>query len=128
MVKLWTFLGTAAATWAAVWVVDGFEFSGEWWQVLIVAIAIGLANAVLRPILKLISFPLIAATLGLFRIVVNAVVLQLVVWLAGPDLLDLGLTSDGFFRSTLWASIIISVVGWVIGLVMPDDGHMSRTT
>lgn len=123
-----TLLGTAASVWAAVWLIDGFEFSGSWWQFLIVAAIVGLANAVVKPFVKLISLPLIALTLGLFLIVVNAVILQLVIWLAGPDVLDLGLTSDGFFWSTFWASIVISVAGWILGIVLPDEGRMSRTT
>lgn len=128
MAALITFLGTAASVWAAVAIVDGFEFDGSIWQFLIVAIIIGLANAVLKPILKLFSLPLIVLSLGLFLIIVNALVLQFAVWLGGPDVLDLGLTSDGFFWSTFWASIVISVVGWVLGILLPDDGRMSATT
>ncbi len=128
MTVILTLLGTAASVWAAVWLVDGFEFSGDWWQFLVVALIVGLANAFAKPFLKLISLPLIALTLGLFLIIVNALILQFSVWLAGPDVLDLGLTSDGFFWSTFWASIVISVAGWILGLVVPDRGGMSRTT
>lgn len=123
-----TLLGTAASVWVADWLVDGFEFEGEWWQFLIVAAIVGVANAVIKPILQFFSLPLIALTLGLFLIIVNALILQLAVWLAGPDVLDLGLTSDGFFWSTFWASIVISIVGWFLGLLLPDQGRMSRTT
>ena len=128
MARIFTILGTAAALWIAVWLIDGFEFDGEWWQFLLVAVIVGLANAIVKPLLKLISLPLVALTFGLFLVVVNAIILQLVVWISGPDLLDLGLTSDGFFWSTFLASIIVSVAGWVIGLLIPDDGGMSRTT
>ncbi|HZD22018.1 MAG TPA: phage holin family protein, partial [Acidimicrobiia bacterium] len=75
-------LGTAASLWVAVWLIDGFEFTGEWWQFLIAAAIVGLANAIVKPILKLFSLPLVLLTLGLFLIVVNAVVLQLAVWLS----------------------------------------------
>lgn len=121
-------LGTAASVWVAVWLIDGFEFSGEWWQFLIVAAIVGLANAIVKPILKLLSLPIIVLTLGLFLIVVNALVLQFSVWLSGPDVLDLGLTSDGFFWTTFLASIVVSVVGWIIGAILPDDRGMSRAT
>lgn len=121
-------LGTAGALWVATWLVSGFDFEGEWWQFLIVALILGLANAIVKPILKLFSLPLIVLTLGLFLIIVNALVLQLVVWLSGPDVLDLGLVSDGFFWSTFWASIVVSVVGWLIGIVVPDDGRIARMT
>lgn len=114
-----SFLATAASLWVAVWIVDGFEFSGEWWQFLIVAAIMGLANAVVKPILRLFSLPLILLTLGLFLLVVNAIVLSLVVWLSG--VFDLGLTSDGFFWETFLASIVVAIVGWVIGAILPDD-------
>lgn len=112
-------LATAASLWVAVWMVDGFEFSGEWWQFLIVAAILGVANAVVKPILKLFSLPLILLTLGLFLLVVNAIVLSLVVWLSG--VFDLGLTSEGFFWETFLAAIVVSIVGWIIGAVIPDD-------
>lgn len=119
-------LGTAASVWVAVWLIDGFEFTGEWWQFLIVAAIVGLANAIVKPILKLLSLPIVILTLGLFLIVVNALVLQLAVWLSGQ--FDLGLTSDGFFWDTFLASIVISIVGWIIGAILPDEGRISRTT
>ncbi len=123
-----SFLGTAASLWVAVWWIDGFEFNGEWWQFLIVAAIVGLANAIVKPILNLLSLPLVVLTLGLFMIVVNALVLQFSVWLSGPDVLDLGLTSEGFFWTTFLASIVVSVVGWLIGVILPDDGGTARMT
>lgn len=114
-----SFLATAASLWVAVWIVDGFEFSGQWWQFLIVAAIMGLANAVVKPILRLFSLPLILLTLGLFLLVVNAIVLSLVVWLSG--VFDLGLTSDGFFWETFLAAIVVAIVGWIIEAILPDD-------
>ena len=121
-------LGTAASVWVAVWLIDGFEFAGEWWQFLIVAVIVGLANAIVKPILRLLSLPLVVLTLGLFLVIVNALVLQLVVWLSGPDVLDLGLTSEGFFWTTIFASVVVSVVGWILGILLPDDGRIARAT
>lgn len=126
MAFLLTWLGTAAALWIAVWMIDGFDFTGAWWQFLIVAAILGLANAIVKPILRLLSLPIVVLTLGLFLIVVNALVLQLVVWLS--DAMDLGLTSDGFFWDTFLASIVVSLAGWLIGVILPDDGKMSRAT
>ncbi|MGH3649832.1 MAG: phage holin family protein [Acidimicrobiia bacterium] len=115
-----SFLTTAASLWVAVWLVNGFEFDGEWWQFLIAAAIMGLANAIAKPILKLFSLPLIILTLGLFLLIVNALVLQLVVWLSGPDVFELGLTSTGFFWATFWASVVVSIAGWLIGVILPD--------
>ena len=113
-------LSTAASLGVAVWLVGGLEFSGDWWEFLIVAAIMGLANAFARPVITFFSIPFIIVTLGLFLLIVNALVLQLVVWLAGPSVLDLGLTSTGFFWATFWGSVVISVVGWIIGLALPD--------
>ena len=74
-----TFLATAVSLWVAVWLVDGLEFDGEWYQFLIIAAIMGLANTIVKPILKLFSLPLILLTLGLFLLIVNALVLQLVI-------------------------------------------------
>jgi putative membrane protein len=115
-----SFLATAASLALAVWIVDGLEFTGEWWEFLIVAAILGLANAIVKPILRLLSLPLIAITLGLFLFVVNAIVLQLVVWLSGPDLMDLGLTSTGFFWATFLGALVVSIAGWLIGVIIPD--------
>ena len=115
-----TLLSTAASLGVAVWLVGGLEFSGVWWEFLIVAAIMGLANAFARPIITFFSLPFIIVTLGLFLLIVNALVLQLVVWLSGPSVLDLGLTSTGFFWATFWGSVVISVVGWIIGLALPD--------
>ena len=115
-----TLLSTAASLWVAVWLVSGLEFSGVWWQFLIVAAIMGLANAFARPVITFFSIPFIIVTLGLFLLIVNALLLQLVVWLSGPSVLDLGLTSTGFFWATFWGSVVISLVGWILGLVLPD--------
>ena len=119
MAFLFRVLGTAAALWVAVWLVDGFEFDGEWGQFLIVAAIMGVANAVVKPVLKLFSLPLILLTLGLFLLVVNAIVLALVVALSGA--FELGLTSEGFFWETFLASIVVSIVSWILGAALPED-------
>jgi len=115
---IFSFLATAASLGVAVWLIDGLHFDGEWYQFLLVAAIMGLANAIVKPILKLFSLPLILLTLGLFLVVVNALVLALVIWLSG--VFELGLTSDGFFWSTFWAAVVISLVGWLLDFVLPD--------
>ena len=115
---IFSFLATAASLGVAVWLIDGLHFDGEWYQFLLVAAIMGLANAIVKPILKLFSLPLILLTLGLFLVVVNALVLALVIWLSG--VFELGLTSDGFFWSTFLAAVVISLVGWLLDFVLPD--------
>ncbi len=112
------FLVSAAALWVAVWWIDGFTFDGEWWQFLIVTLIMGVVNAIVKPIIKLFSLPLIILTLGLFLLVTNALALQLTVWLS--DSMDLGLASEGFFWTTFLAAIVISVVAWLLEVILPD--------
>jgi putative membrane protein len=119
-------LTTAASLWVAVWLVNGLEFDGEWWAFLVIAAIMGLANATARPLLALFSLPLIVLTLGMFLLIVNALVLQLVVWMSGPDVFDLGLTSTGFFWATFWGSIVVSVAGWAISTILPDPKKKKR--
>lgn len=120
MYALLRFLASAAALWVAVWWVDGFEFDGAWWQFLIAAAIMGVVNAIARPIIGFFSLPFIIVTLGLFLLVVNALALQLTVWLSGPDVFDLGLTSTGFFWTTFLAALTISIVSWLLDLIVPD--------
>ena len=86
---------TMAALWVAVWIISGLDFVGNFWGFLAVSVLIVLANAIVKPILNFFSMPLVILTLGLFLLITNALALQLVVWLSGPERLDLGLTSTG---------------------------------
>jgi putative membrane protein len=99
----------AAALWVAVQLVPGLDFDGSIPTLLLIALILGVVNAVVKPILTLISIPLIVLTLGLFLLVVNAITLHLVVWLS--ESFDLGLTSDGF-GSTFLAAVVVSLVVW----------------
>lgn len=111
---------TAAGVWVAVRLVPGLEFDGSNWAFLGVAILVALSNMVVKPILKVLSFPAILLTLGLFLLIINAVVLQLVVWLAAPERLDLGLTSTGFFWATFLGALVISIVSGILELFIRD--------
>lgn len=121
MERVLTFLVTAGSLWVAVWIVDGLQFTGEWWEFLIVAAILGVANAIVKPVLTIFSLPFIILTLGLFLVIVNSLTLQFTVWLSGPDVFDLGLTSDGFWWSTVFGAVIISIAGWIIGAIVPED-------
>ena len=109
---------TMAALWVAVWILNGLDFTGNFWGFLAVSVLIVLANAIVKPIMNFFSLPLVILTLGLFLLVTNALALQLVVWLSGPDRLDLGLTSTGFFWATFLGALVISVVRWLIDAIV----------
>jgi len=101
---------TAAAFAVAAWLIPSFEVKGGFFTYLWVALIFGVVNAVLGPILQLISLPLTILTLGLFALVVNGVVLTVVAGLS--DKLDVG----GFGWSIL-AALVISVVSALLGFV-----------
>lgn len=103
----------AAAIAAAAWIVPGIDVRGEAWIALAVsAVALGLVNAVVRPVLLLLTLPITLLTLGLFLFVVNALTLMLASWLT-TRVFGVGLVIDGFWSALVGASII-SVVGVVL--------------
>lgn len=99
----------AAALWASVAIVPGLNFDGTIPALLGIALVLGVINAVVRPILTVLSLPLILVTLGLFLLVVNAVTLWIVIAISGS--LDLGLSSASF-GATFLGALIISLVAW----------------
>jgi len=93
----------AVAVWAAIVIVPGLSAEDEWTVYLWVALILGLVNALIAPVLKLLTCPLILLTLGLFTLVINGAML----WLAGVISREVGL---GFYVRDLWAAILGSLV------------------
>jgi putative membrane protein len=104
----------ALALTAAAWLLDGIVLSGGFFDVLLVAFVFGLLNAILKPLLLLFSLPLIVLTLGLFALVVNALMLMIT-----SRLLD-DFEVAGFWTAVL-GSIVISLVTMVLGGVLKDE-------
>lgn len=102
----------AAAVWVAAEVLPGIRLEG-WGSTLIVALILGLLNLYVRPVLFWLSIPATILTLGLFLIVLNAMLLGLADWIANIDD-DIRFDVEGVFDAILGA-IIISVVSTVIG-------------
>src|SRR6476646_1487166 len=71
------------AIFAAVYLVPGITFTGQGWELGLVAAVFALVNIGLRPLLALLTCPLIILTLGLFGLVINALLLMLTAWIAG---------------------------------------------
>jgi putative membrane protein len=82
-----------------------------------VAIIFGLVNAFVRPILRLLTLPLVVLTLGLFLLVLNALMLLLTEWIAKQ--FDLAFQVDGFWSAVLGA-LIVTIVSFLISIVLPD--------
>ena len=108
----------AVALYVAVLIVPGIDFHGQWTGVLWLALIIGLLNALVRPLLKFLTCPLIILTLGLFSIVINTVILLLTNSIG--QAFDLGLTVGGFWPALL-GSLVISVVSVVMSIIFRDE-------
>jgi putative membrane protein len=104
-------LMNAAALWVAIRFVPGISFDGDWRLLLLVALVFGVLNASVRPILTLLSLPLLILTLGLFTFVLNALML----WLTGAvsDALGLGFHVAGFWPAFLGA-LVVSLVSLLL--------------
>ena len=113
-------LAIAVALLVAVKVVPGLRVtdSQAWVAIFGMAAVLGLVNAFVRPILTLLSCPLVALTLGLFLFVINAVAFLLAGKLA--EWLGIGFTIDGFVPA-LFGSIVVSVVSGLVTLFVPDE-------
>jgi putative membrane protein len=111
---------TAAGVWVAVALVPGLEFDGSAWAFIGVALLVALANTIVKPILNIFSIPFIVLTMGLFLLITNGIVLQLVVWLAAPDRFDLGLTSTGFWWATFFGALVISIVRMILDRLVKE--------
>jgi putative membrane protein len=98
---------STVAVLVATYVVDGIRFQ-SWPSLLAATLVLGLLNTFLRPVLMLLSLPLLIFTLGLFTIVINAVLLLLVDWLLKPKF-----TVEGF-GPAFWAALVISIVSLLL--------------
>jgi putative membrane protein len=113
----------AVALWVAVVVVGGVDIdarttAGKLGTLLVVAVIFGLVNAVLRPIVLVLSCPLIILTLGLFALVANA----LLFWLtaAVSNALGAPFHVDGFWAA-FWGALVVSIVSWLLSLFVRRD-------
>jgi putative membrane protein len=103
--------------------VPGVSYSGGWLPILGVALVFGVINATLRPIAKILTFPLIIVTLGIFSLVVNGLMLWLTSSLAGA--LGLGFHVSGFWAA-FWGALVVSLVSMALSLVVSDRSDERR--
>lgn len=116
----------AVGLWLAVRLVDGIDYTDPAGNadnsraiitLIVLAVIFTLVNALVKPFVKMLSLPLLILTLGLFTLVINALMLWLTAWLSGFT--DYGLTVAGFWAA-IWGGLIIAIVNFVLGLVVPD--------
>ncbi|MET4428821.1 MULTISPECIES: phage holin family protein [unclassified Mycolicibacterium] len=112
---------TGLALWIVTLVVNGIYFVGgdSTWQrvgiIFVVAVVFGLVNAVIKPIVQLISIPLYILTLGLIHVVINALMLWITSWIT-ENTTHWGLAIDDFWWTAIWAAIVLSIVSWLLSL------------
>ncbi|HEX2190879.1 MAG TPA: phage holin family protein [Longimicrobiaceae bacterium] len=111
-------LASAAAVWVATRVVPGIRYEGGFETLLVVALILGLVNALVRPLLSFLACGLIALTLGLFLLVINAAMLLLTEAVANAA--GYAFRVDGFVAALL-GSVVISVVSYVLSMLLTDD-------
>ena len=107
------------AIWITAYLLSGFSFSGSLLNLLVVSVVFGLVNAFIRPIIKLLTLPLNVMTLGLFTLVINALMVMLTAWLTGNLAIEGGFLSS-FFTAVI-AALIISVISTILSWFLIED-------
>jgi putative membrane protein len=110
-------LVNAAALWVATQVVPGVDYRGTALPFFGVALVFGIVNAFIRPAAKLLAFPIIILTLGLFALVVNGLMLWLTSALSGA--LGLRFHVSGFWAA-LFGALVVSLVSTLLSLLVID--------
>jgi putative membrane protein len=110
----------ALALWLTAQFTDFIALSNDILDILFVALIFGLVNAIIRPIVKLLTLPINILSLGLFTLVINMLMLWLTEILAGGWLDIAGDTFLARMWSTFAAALIISIISTVLNWIIPD--------
>jgi putative membrane protein len=101
----------------ALWVIAAIHVAGisadGWTSLLIGAVVLGIANAILKPILLVVSCPLEILSLGLFTLVINA----LIFWFVLSHIS--GWTIPGFWAA-FWGALVMSIISWILSIVLGE--------
>jgi putative membrane protein len=114
---------TGLALWVVTKVVHGLSFVGGDSRlqrigiILVVAVIFGLVNAIIKPIVQILSIPLYILTLGLFHVVINALMLWITSWIT-EHTTHWGLYIEDFWWTAIWAAIVLSIVSWLLSLIV----------
>ena len=107
----------AAALWVATRLVPGVTYTGGWLPFFGVALVFGVVNTVIRPFAKILTFPLILVTLGIFLFVINGLMLWLTSRLSAA--LGLGFHVAGFWAA-FWGALVVTIVSTVLSVLVKD--------
>ena len=106
----WVLMAVAFAI--TTWILSGMSISGGVLAYLWISLLFGIVNAIVGTFLRIITLPVIIFTLGLFSIVINAVLLEIV------DAISSHLTIDSFFWTAIWGALILAIVSVCLHLVV----------
>src|SRR5437667_9076510 len=109
---------TALGLWAATTVVPGVRIDG-WGNLVVAALLLGIVNAIIRPIILILTLPLTVLTLGLFILVVNGISLALVAWVLP------GFTVAGLVPAVL-GSIVVGLTSWFASTFIGGSGRIEH--
>jgi putative membrane protein len=114
----------ALALWVAAAVIPGLDFTGGPGRLLLVAAVFGIINSTLRPLLTILTCPLIVVTLGLFTLVINGFMLMATGWLS--ESLNLGFTVSGFWAA-FFGGLVVGLVSMILSLTLAPKQASTST-
>ena len=109
-------LSNALGIWAAARLVPGIYFDGGWELLILAGAVLGLINFFIKPVVKIVSLPLICVTLGLFTIVINVLMLNLAAKIVGALVIDT-------WTAAFWAVVVISAINYVVSSLINENEH-----
>lgn len=107
-------LSNAIGIWASARLVPGIHFEGNWKWLILAGAVLGFINFFIKPILKIISLPLIWVTLGLFMIIINVLMLNLAAKIVPALVIET-------WTASFWAVIIISGINFVVSSLIKEE-------
>ncbi|CAN5292156.1 phage holin family protein [soil metagenome] len=124
---------TGFALWVVTLIVPGIDFVGGETTlqrigiILVVSVIFGLVNAIIKPVVQFLSIPLYILTLGLFHIVINALMLWITSWITDATT-HWGLHIEQFWWTAIWGAVVLSIVSWGLSIAIPQSAEPARRT
>lgn len=109
-------LSNALGIWAAARLVPGIYFEGSWKWLILAGAVLGFINFFVKPVVKIISLPLIWVSLGLFTIVINVLMLNLVAKIVDVLVIET-------WTAAFWAVVVISVINYAVSSIIKEDNN-----
>jgi putative membrane protein len=112
---LYAWIVNVAAIWIASIFIDGVDYAEDYWILIVTGLVFSLVNLLIKPIVKLLALPLVIVTFGIVLFFVNLLMLYITAWIVPGFELN-------SFMSAIWATLVITVVNWVLTTVFDVGG------